>query len=156
MVVAGIAAARVVVAQPVDLASGQGARHRDADVAADLARDGAVVARDDLDRDAEAREFGDRRAGIGLGAIDEREKALETESTLVCRRRRDESGCGARCNRDDAGAVVEEPSKHRLRLCRHVDAPREHCLGRTLRDERDARRRADDDGGELTLVVEWQ
>jgi hypothetical protein len=65
-------------------------------------------------------------------------------------------GAGARRNRDDAGAVVEEPSKHRLRLCRHVDAPREHCLGRTLRDERDARRRADDDGSELTLVVEWQ
>ena len=54
--------------------------------------------------------FGDRRAGVGLGAVDEREEAREVEITLVCGVGATQSGCGARCDRDDAGAVVEEAS----------------------------------------------
>ena len=75
-----------VVVEPVDLGAAQHARHRRAPMSRQtLRRDGAVVAGDDLDRDAEAGELGDRRAGIGLRPIDEREEAHEVRPCSSCR-----------------------------------------------------------------------
>ena len=60
----------------------------DAEVAADLGGDGAVVAGDHLHRDAELGELGDRRAGIGLGPVDEGQKAGQPQVVLVAQRER--------------------------------------------------------------------
>ena len=102
-----------------------------------LAATRAVVAGDDLDRDAERGELGDRRAGVGLRPVDEREEAGELEVALVGRRSGDRRpGAGAGGDGDDAGAVGEQPRRAPpARAVGHVDAAREDGLGRALRDQ---------------------
>ena len=81
---------------------------REAEVTADLGGDRAVVAGDDLDRDAEVRELRDRGAGVGLGAVDERQEALEVEVALVRDAELRQAGRRARGDGEDACAVVEQ------------------------------------------------
>ena len=72
-----------------------------------------VVAGDDLDRDAEVRELGDRRAGVGLRPVDEGQEAVELEVALVRGARLRQAGSRARGDGDDAGAVAEEALERR-------------------------------------------
>jgi hypothetical protein len=72
-----------VVVEPLELGAGVDLFEVQAEVAADLAGDGAVVAGDDLDDHTKTVEFGDRLAGIGFGAVDEGEEADQVQVVLV-------------------------------------------------------------------------
>ena len=113
------------------------------DVAAHLGRDGAVVAGDDLDRDAERSELGDRLAGVGLGRVDEGEEPGQVQIALVLRTRSAGVAHLPYGDGDHPGAVARTgaPARRR-RLLRQVDAPAQHRLGRSLRDEQRNRRPA--------------
>ena len=99
----------LVVVDELEFGAGEDRRDLDTEVAADLGRDDAAVTSDDLDGNATLVELGDRRAGIGLGPVDEREEAGEVQVPFVGSPRLDEPGrltCG---DGDDPGTVGEEP-----------------------------------------------
>ena len=73
------------VAGVVDVGAGGHLPGRQAEVGADLGRHGRVVAGEDLDRDAEAGQPLQRRAGVGLGRVEEDQEAAEGEVVLVGR-----------------------------------------------------------------------
>ena len=63
----------------------------EADFAAQVCRDVAVVAGHDLDGDAEPVEAGERLVDVGLGRVGEAEEAVEGEVALVVVARGDRS-----------------------------------------------------------------
>ena len=131
----------------------------ESDVAADLGGDDAVVAGDDLDRDAERGELGDRRAGVGLGPVDEGEEPDQVQVVLVGRRRPAELRRRRVPRRRRRGRRRRTAARaSRCGLGGHVDAAGEDRLGRALGDQPvdavGAAAPATDD--ELALVVERQ
>ena len=66
-----------------ELAPGEDRSRVEADFATKVRRDGAVVAGDDLDGDAEPVEPSERLVDVGLGWVGEAEEAVEGEVALV-------------------------------------------------------------------------
>jgi hypothetical protein len=129
----------------------------DPDVAAHLGRDGAVVAGDDLDSDVERRELGDRLAGVGLGRVGEGEEPGQVQIALVLGTRSAGVVHLPCSDGHHPGALREQALHGRGRLLRHVHAPAQHRLGRSLRDQREAAGgRAGGGRHQLPIVVERQ
>jgi hypothetical protein len=143
------------VVEPLQLGAGVDLLDVQAKVAADLGGDHRVVAGDDLDRDAEGAELGDRGAGVGLGAVDEGEEAGQVQAVLVGRSRDGQPGRLAGGDGDDAGAVGEQPRQGRLRVGPDVRAAVQDGFGCALGDQqRGGGGGADGHRGELTVVVD--
>ena len=106
--VCGMASASASSSRPSSSAPDEHSFDVEADVVADLGGHDAVVARDDLDRDADPVELGDRGAGVGLRPVDEGEEADEVEVVLLGGRRLREAGGVAGGDGDHAGAVGEQ------------------------------------------------
>ena len=139
-----------------ELASGDDRARVEADLATEVCRDGAVVAGDDLDGDAEPVEAGERLVDVGLGWVGEAEETVEGEVALVVAAEvldRDRAACDS----DDTRAGREQAVEGRLGLGGHRPAARQHRFGSALGDDQPAPvRRVDEDRGQLPLMVERQ
>ena len=106
---------------------------------AEVRGDLAVVSGDDLDRDAETVEAGERLLDVGFGRVGEGEEAVEGEVVLVVGveavARERAAGDG-----NDARAGGEEPVEGRLRLGGHGRAAGEDGFGGALGDQQSALR----------------
>ncbi len=146
-----------VVVERIDFDTGEYGFDVEADVLADLAGDGAVVAGDDLHRDADPVELRDRFAGVGLGPVDERQEAGETQVSFVCCSRLGETVGVAGRDRDDARSFSEQRLQRGVRLGGDVDASGEQCFWCSFGDQDGSSfGGSDDDGGELAFVVEGE
>ena len=147
-----------VVVELLDLAAGQDAVDRDADVAADLGGDGAVVAGDDLDRDAEAGELArwlrPRRPSAGRRTSGTRRAADRFHPRQSAQ---SSAGRAARRDGDHARAIGEEPLEHAVAAASGTSAQRASTAsGAPLVISVTSVRRAYDDRGQLALVIERQ
>ena len=155
IVVLGSSATRACVVELLELLSCDDRAGVEADLAAEVRGDLAVVAGDDLDGDPEAREPGERVLDVGLDRVGEAEKALEGEVVLVVLAEV-VGGERAACDRDDSRARGEESVESRLRLGGDGRAAGKDGFRRALGDQHPALLRVGEDRGQLALVVEGQ
>ena len=127
----------------------------EADLAAEVRRDLAVVAGDDLDGDPEPGKPGERVLDVGLDQVGEAEEALERELALVVLAEV-VGGERAACDRDDARTRGEEAVESRLHLGGDVRAAGKDGFRRSLGDHHPPLVGVGEDRGQLSLVVEGQ
>ena len=142
-----------VVAQRRDLGAREDRSGVHADVPAEVRRDLAVVAGDDLDGDAETVETGERLLHVGLGGVGEAEEAVQGEVALVVAAQTIER-VGPAGDRDDAGPGSEESVEGRVSRVGHLRTACEDAFGGALDDQQASLRRLDEDRGEPALVIE--
>ena len=146
-----------VVVELLDLGAGQDAVDGEADVAADLGGDSAVVAGDDLDRDAEVASFAMRCAGVRLGPVDERQEPRRAAGPAHLR----QSARGRLEPLRVATATTRAPSAKRPSSTRAAvsGTPTQRAStasGAPFVIEPGPSFERDDDRGQLALVVERQ
>ena len=146
-----------LVVECVDVCAGECLGVVQSEVLTDLEGDRRVVARDDLDGDAQCVKSRERRCGVRLRWIEEHQQPIEPQVVLVRRRGRARAGGLAAGHRDHAvsgGELLREGLGHGGR---HRDASGEHVLGRAFRHEQQtAVRVAQEDGRHDPLMVERQ
>ena len=144
-----------VVVETVEVDTGQDTVDGQAEVAADLGGNGAVVAGDDLDGDGELVEFGNRGASVGFGPVDEGNEPGEVQVMLIGGGGDRQVGGVAGGDGHDAGPVREEPFHCRRRVGGYVDAAGLHAFGSSFGDQLPHPGwGAHEDRRQLSLVVE--
>ena len=127
-----------VVVEGIEVPAAEHAIDVDADVATNLCGHCPIVAGDDLDHDAEVVELADRRSGIGLRAIDEREKSDEGQLALIVGTRiasRRRVGQAPGCDRYYSRTVGEQPGESGRRARRRANTASQDHFGCSLRDK---------------------
>ena len=148
--------AECVVVECGDICSGHRGADVEAEVTTDLLGDDGIVARDDLDGDAEVGESLEGCGGIEFGLVQEDEIADQGEVVLVGRTCRVGAGRGAGCDGHNPPPGSKLGIEGRTSRLGDIDAGRQDGFRRAFRDEQPAVDRiVDEDRRHPAIMIEW-